>query len=383
MKFPKLSRGQAERFARASAAYKEGEYSECYALIDGLADEGAARAYYCKALLSLNGNVPEAAGAEAFEENAKRAAALKYPLACGLLAKFYFENDGTDELASLCLQNKKSEDGRLVTLLAALYDGFYADGTYENAKAAAKAYALAERSFAKALKEAGNLPEWSENDLYGAETFALKHSYAFYNRLLMISYRYAEAYANREAYRTAYRRATEYAGSPAFLFSVHRLNADTLMRDIMGLSELKAVNGSMQALERAYGAMSDGERAGVEEAYADIRAQYEEYYRAESARLRSLNVRADDGFDSEFQGRGALDMVADLAQGVRRWANTPARKTTVTYTIDGRKYTADEYGALCDEQGIRSDYRVDDVGRLYENGTRLGYFSTDGIFMKE
>ena len=110
--------------------------------------------------------------------------------------------------------------------------------------------------------------------------------------------------------------------------------------------------------------------------------EYEEYYEKERARLNSLHIRANDSFESDFAGRGALDMVSDLARGVERWANTPSPQTHTYYEIDGKRYEKDDLGYLRDEQGLGGDVRVDDVGRVYDkNNNELGYFGTEGIYM--
>ena len=201
----------------------------------------------------------------------------------------------------------------------------------------------------------------------------------------MISYRYTGEYSNRERYREAYRLAVEYANSSEHtcLFALHKLNAQTLMNDIMGLSELKAVNECMRAFESEYSAMDEEDKRLYANDYDELWTEYETYYEKESARLRSLNIHASTDFDEEFRGRGARELISELAGAAVRWAEKPETKTSVAYTVDGREYTADEYGTLVDKEGIRSDMRVDNVGRLYVGDKKVGYFSTDGIFMPE
>lgn len=388
LKFPKVSREEQETFLQAAALYKKGEYEQCYCLISGLAERGVARACYCKALLDVNARVENREGEEGFLKNIQLAMEKKYPLAQGAFALYLFDEGEQGATPAYCMKNKKAEDPRLITVLSTVYEGFFGnDGYPENMKLALKCYAAAEKAFTKEFKAADKgCSEWAENDLYAPKKWWLKRAYAFFNRLLMISYRYRDEYANRENYRTAYNRAVENACEDhLFLFGVNRLNVQILMEDVMGLSDLKAVNASMQALENAY-AHLDAETQKVNESeYEEIWENYREYYAKERERLASLNLHATTNFQEAFQGNGVMDWMKGAAKGVERWANTPAPKTKTVYTVDGKRYEADEYGVLTDESGIKSDLRVDDVGRLYDKNTdtRLGYFSTDGIFMPE
>lgn len=388
IKFPKVSRAEQETFLRASVLYKKGEYEECYRLISALAERGVARAYYCKALLDVNACVESREGEEGFLKNIRLATEKKYPLAYGAFALYLFDVGGKGETPAYCMKNKNADDPRLTTVLSAVYEGLFGDDGYpENMKIAVKCYAKADEAFAKEFKVAGKgCPEWAENDLYAPTSWRLQRAYAFLNRLLMISYRYRGEYANRELYRTAYKRAVENACEDAlFLFGVNRLNAEILMKDVMGLSDLKAVNASMQALENAYSRLDADTQEVNEEDYDTVWEHYREYYAKERERLASLNLHATVNFQELFKGKSATDWVVGVAQGVERWANTPTPKTKTVYTLDGKRYEADEYGVLTDESGIKSELRVDDVGRLYDKNTdtRLGYFSTDGIFMPE
>lgn len=385
IKFPKVSGANQKLFSEAMNCYKQGKYAECYDIISNLADSGIARGCYCKALLDINPEIPQAKGEEAFFDGMKKAASLKYPLAYGFLAIYYYECDRYKELIELCIANKKLSEPRLMTMLAALYDGFFSEGIdYANEKLSAKTFASAGVLFESCLKAAEkSSPEWEENDTYFGARAALKHTYALLNRLIMISYKFSDVYANRNLYREAYNRASYYASEPLFLYGVHRFNAETLMDDIMGLSDLKAVNKSMQLMEEAYQNLGEELQDANSETYDGVWEKYKEYYEAESERLASLNLHATSDLTALFPGMGVGDMLSGIARGVQRWANSPSSSTETYYEIDGRKYRkGDNLGYLYDEDGIRSEYRIDDVDRLHGDGDReLGYFSTDGIFM--
>ena len=202
----------------------------------------------------------------------------------------------------------------------------------------------------------------------------------------MISYKFANVYANRTLYREAYNKANEYAVDTLFIYGVNRFNADTLMDDVMGLSDLKSVNKSMRIMEEAYGKLADALKECNRDDYDAVWEKYDEYYESERQRLASLNLEVTSDLTELFPGRGIGSFVSDLAQGVQRWADTPSSSYSETYyEIDGVKYKkGDNLGYLYDENGVRSDYRVDDVDRVYgSSGTELGHFSTDGIFMKK
>ena len=382
IKFPKISREEREIFVGALDAYKKGEYSKCYSMISDLADKDNPRAVYCKALLSFNERVPEAEGFSACVKELKRAMELKYPLAFGAYAFLCFDYDEYDELLSVCKENRKTSDPRMLTMLAATYDNFYSEASsMANPKLAAKTYAMATGAYEAFLKKPTE--EWVENDAYvGVGGWTLSLSYALLNRLRMISYRYEGVYQNRTLYREAYAKAAQYTDSELFRFGLNRIHADTMMQDMMGLSDLKSVNMAMKELEDAYSKLSSSDKESQSENYESIWEQYKEYYANESARLASLNIRANDDFNETFKGRGFTDMIGDLAKGVERWANKPTPETKTYYEVDGKKYDVDEQGYFRDEMGIRGDYRVDDVGKVYDkNENEVGYFSTDGIFM--
>lgn len=385
IKFPKVSAQNKKLFDEALSLYRKGSYSECYSIISGLADEGVTRAIYCKALLDVNPDVPEAKGDAAFFEGVKMAALKKYPLAFGALAIYYYESDNYEELVKLCIANKKLAEPRLLTMLASLYDGFYSDYlSYENEKLAKKAYESAGLLFDLSIKwRDKTYPEWVENDTYYGAKLSLYETYALYNRLLMISYKFAGDFSNRKLYRAAYENAVKFSSDDLFLYGVNRINATTLMDDVMGLSDLKAVNSSMKLMEEAYQRLSDGLKEANSESYNAVWEQYEEYYKAETERLASVNLHATSDMESLFPGMGISDVISGLSQGVARWANTPSQTAEYSYEIDGVRYKkGDDLGYLYDENGQRSAYRIDDVDRLHtEDGKELGYFSTDGIFM--
>ena len=199
----------------------------------------------------------------------------------------------------------------------------------------------------------------------------------------MISYKFAGDFSNRKLYRAAYENAVKFSSDDLFLYGVNRINATTLMDDVMGLSDLKAVNSSMKLMEEAYQRLSDGLKEANSESYNAVWEQYEEYYKAETERLASVNLHATSDMESLFPGMGISDVISGLSQGVARWANTPSQTAEYSYEIDGVRYKkGDDLGYLYDENGQRSAYRIDDVDRLHtEDGKELGYFSTDGIFM--
>lgn len=383
MKFPKVSARDKKNFDEAMDLYQKGSYTECYKIISELSESGVGRACYCKALLDVNPDVPEALGDEAFLAGMKKAAALKYPLAYGALAMYYYECDDYDELVDLCMANKKLAEPRLLTMLATVYDGFISS-KLENTKLAEKAYTSAATLFELCIKGKDKLyPEWRENDIYYGANLSLFESYALYNRLRMISYKFSDVYSNRKLYREAYDNAVKFSRNNLFQFGVNRINAETLMADIMGLSDLKAVNLSMKRMEDAYQSLSDGLKEANSEAYDAVWEKYEEYYAAETERLASINLRATSDMEALFPGMGISDVVSGLSRGVARWANTPSSQTEYSYEINGVKYKkGDNLGYLYDENGVRSEYRIDDVDRLHtDDGKELGYFSTDGIFM--
>jgi len=385
IKFPKVSSGNKRLFDEALSLFKKGSYSECYNIISGMADDGVGRACYARALLDVNPDVPEAKGDEAFLQGMKKAATLKYPLAYGALAIYYYECDNYDELVKLCVANKKLAEPRLQTMLASIYDGFYSEYTsYENLKLARAAYDAAGMLFELSIRGKKELyPEWQENDVYYGAKLSLYETYALYNRLLMISYKFIGDFANRKAYRTAYERAVKFSRDDLFLYGVNRINAQTLMDDVMGLSELKAVNASMKGLEDAYQRLSEDLKEANSETYDAVWEKYEEYYEAETRRLASVNLHATSDMEALFPGMGLSDVVSGLSKGVARWADLPSKTTEYSYEIDGVTYRkGDDLGYLYDENGNRTGYRIDDVDRLRtEDGEELGYFSTDGIFM--
>ena len=382
IKFPKVSSANKKLFGEALSLFKKESYSECYNIISAMADSGVGRACYVKALLDVNPVVPEAKGDEAFLLGMKTAMSLKYPLAYGALAIYYYESDNYDELVKLCVANKKLGEPRLQTVLASLYDGFYPDYTsYENLKLAKAAYNNAAQLYEISIRSKSE--EWEENDLYYGAKLSLHETYALYNRLLMISYKFMGDFSNRKAYRTAYERAVEFSRDDLFLYGLHRINAQALMDDVMGLSDLKAVNASMKGLEDAYQRLSEGLKEANSESYDTVWAQYREYYEAETERLASVNLHSTSDMESLFPGMGLSDVVSGLSAGVARWANSPSSKTEYSYEINGVTYRkGDNLGYLYDENGNRTGYRIDDVDRLRtEDGEELGYFSTDGIFM--
>lgn len=383
---PKVSGEKQKLFSEALRLYKNGEYGQCYGIISSMAADGIPRACYCKALLDVNPKMPDAEGEEAFVLGMKKAASLKYPLAYGALAIYYYESDMYDELIELCAANKKTVEPRFLAILFSLYDGFYTEGEkYHNEKLSAKTLIQAEAIYQSAFKSVkSGSAEWEENDLYAGIKLSLSQTYALLNRFAMISYKFAGVYSNRNLYRDAYNKVCEYAIDPLFVYGVNRFNAKTLMDDVMGLSDLKSVNKSMRIMEEAYQRLDDDTKEINREDYEQLWENYNEYYYSEMQRLASLNLQTTSDLEELFPGRTISNFISDLATGVKRWADTPSGTAgEECYEINGVKYKkGDNLGYLYDESGVRSSYRVDDVDRLYsESDKEIGHFSTDGIFM--
>ena len=386
IKLPKVSADKQKLFADAIRHYKNSDYDQCYSVIRSMAEDNVPRACYCKALLDINPKISCAEGDAAFVSGMKKAASLKYPLAYGALALYYYESDMYNELVELCVANKKVSEPRLSAILFSLYDGFYTEGEkYHNEKLATKSIALTEAIYHGAFKSAnGGALEWEENDLYAGVKLSLSQSYALFNRFLMISYKFSAIYSNRTLYREAYNKVCDYAIDTLFIYAVNHFNAQTLMDDVMGLSDLKSVNKSMRIMEEAYQKLTEGTKEVNYEDYSQIWENYNVYYESEMERLASLNLQTTSDLTALFPGSTISDFVSDLATGVKNWANAPSASVTEDcYEIDGVKYKkGDNLGYLYDENGIRSNYRVDDVDRLYgESDKEIGHFSTDGIFM--
>ena len=224
---PKVSGEKQKLFSDALEYYKNGEYDKCYSIISSMTEDNIPRAYYCKALLDVNPNMPNAEGEEAFVLGMKKAASLKYPLAYGALAVYYYESDKYSELIELCASNKKVVEPRFAAILFSLYDGFYSEGEkYHNEKLSAKTKVLADAIYQGAFKAAkSGAPEWEENDLYAGVKLSLSQTYALLNRFIMISYKFAGVYSNRNLYKDAYNKVCRHAIDTLFIYGVNRFNA--------------------------------------------------------------------------------------------------------------------------------------------------------------
>ncbi len=366
--------------------YKASRFEESYKKVCEACELGSARAYFCKALLIYNDSI--APGSEPdfniLKGLAKKAVDGGYTLAYGFYAYILHALGELDELCAFLSAKSKVRDGLYLSFKASYYFGLYTDDVMGSKKDTLLAIEEAIENL-RALSvsvEGGKNAENEERSLYNPYTkFSIRYCYSHAHYVLFTIYYCEDDWSTRRAFMTSFDEIMKYMPLPKEKYNAASQYVKAILENTLGMSDFNEANRAMGILNECFNALSENDRSAVSEEYNELYDKYDEFYDGESLSRQSRDITYSDGY-ADKNDISIRSVAAAISEGAARWANTPSGETKTVYTINGRQYTRGEFGYLYDESNMRSDYKVDDYSRLYnENDTELGYFNNDGLFI--
>lgn len=358
--------------------FRAERYDEAFAKVCKAADEGSARANFCKALLLYNDEVnpdstPDPQEVYAY---ARRAQEGGYAPAYGLCAFLLDVMDEHEALVRFCTQKHKVEDATFALYQGCVYFGMYTEEPQADAKTT---IATLEKAIRLTEGKGTSEIEREERALYNPYTRLREdYVYARANFVLMTVYFCEDDWDTRRAFMQAFDKAYEHMPLSGERFRVAKQYMNAILKNVLGMRDLKEANHAMELLNEAYGALSDDDKAVYQEDYDEVYEGYDALFEEESEKQSSRETVYSDG----YADKNDLSL-SGVADAIVSWAKSGTSDCATTYyEINGRRYSRGDYGELYAEDGIKSGYRVDDYGRLYdEDGDELGYFNDKGLFI--
>lgn len=367
--------------------YKNADYENCFRKVCQKAEEGDARACFCKALLIYNDNVtPDSSpDFEVLKSLVNRSVKGGYSLAYGFYAYILHALGETEELCKFLSDGRNVKDGIFLSYKASYLFGMYT----ENQIASDSMVISTLRDAISCLKnlqkqiESGRTEEAEEYFLYNPYArFSFDYVYGHTNFVLLTAYYCDDNRENRRDFINAFEEIMRYMPVENEKFRASKQYLNAILNNLLGMSDLKEANRVMGIVNESYSALSEEEQEAYDEDYREIYERYSEFYEIESQKLKNREVSYSDGYvnknDVSFS-----NLATSVGHGISNWVNgTVGNPNTTVYTVNGIKYTRGDYGYLYDEQGYKSGYKVDDYSRLYdEDGNELGYFNYQGVFI--
>lgn len=366
--------------------YKASRFEECYKKVCDACELGSARAYFCKALLIYNDNIsPDSVpDFEVLKDLAKKAVEGGYTFAYGFYAYVLHALGNTDELCEFLAKKCKVHDGLYLSFKASYFFGLYTDDVMGSKKDTLLAIEEAIESL-KNLSisiENGKDTEGEERSLYNPYTkFSVRYCYAHAQYVLLTIYYCEDDWSTRRSFMTSFDEIMKYMPLPKEKYNATSQYMKAILENCLGMSDFNEANRAMGILNDCFNALSEDERKNVLEEYNEIYSAYDEFYDSESESLRNRDVTYSDGY-ADKNDISLASVASAITDGAKNWSNSSSAGTKTVYTIGGKRYTRGELGYLYDEDNFKSDYRVDDYSRLYnESNTELGYFNNDGLFI--
>lgn len=362
--------------------YKALRFDNCYQKVCEAVEAGSPRALFCKALLLYNDNISpnSTPDFDILENLAKTAMEGGYALAYGFYAFVLYASQQNDKLCAFLEKNHKVKDGVYLSYKASYWFGLYTDDEKANIKTTISALneSISLITEQKNKLDTGKNTEFEECAYYNPYgKFSLNYSYAHAYFLLMTAYYCEDNWDNRSSFMKAFEKVLEHMPliNEKFRATVQYMNA--ILYNQLGMSDFSEANRVMKILNECYDALDEEEKAAYAEQYDEIYDKYDEFYNSQIENIEGRDVTYSDGYadknDISFSG---------VISAINDWSNTTTKPTETVYSIDGKNYYRGEFGYLYDENGFKSNYRVDDVSKLYdENDNELGYFNMHGLFI--
>lgn len=366
--------------------YKNGSYSECFEKVCEAAEQKDPRACFCKALLAYNDNVNPSSAPDADEMLALTKIAVDggYSYAYGFYAYLLHSTDNIDELCTFLNQKSKIKDGVYLSFKASYYFGLYTDDEQadtETTKTTIKEAIQLLSSLDEELKK-GKDNQCVEYCLYNPyNKFALNYTYAHAQYTYMTILYCENNWNNRREFMNSFNEIVKYMPIPKEKFNAISLYLTAIFDNYLGMKDLNEAKKTMSLLNDFYSSLDEDYQQSLYSNIEEILEKYEEFYDTEIVELQNRNITYSDGY-ADNNALSLKNVLSAVASGVSKWANSTTHATSSAYVIDGRSYTRGEMGYLYDNEGFKTDWRVDDYARLYDsNGNELGYFNTNGNFI--
>lgn len=367
--------------------YKNADYEECFRKVSKAAEEGDARACFCKALLIYNDEIsPDSSpDFETLKSLAKRSVEGGYSMAYGFYAYILHSLGETEALCKFLSENRDVKDGVFLS-----YKASYLFGMYTEKQIASDGIVISTlRNAISCLKdlqkrfESGRAAETEEYFLYNPYVrFSFDYVYGHANFVLLTAYYCDDNRENRRDFMNAFEEIMRYMPVENEKFRASKQYLKAILNNVLGMSDFKEANRVMGIVNESYSALSEEEQEVYDDDYSEIYDRYTEFYEIQSQNYKNRDVSYSDGYVNESEVSFS-NLANAIGRGISKWANgTIENSNTTVYTVNGVKYTRGDYGYLYDEQGYKSGYKVDDYSRLYdEDGNELGYFNYQGVFI--
>lgn len=381
--FHKKTNPQNQLLQEALADYQHQAYETCYRKVCQVADAKNARAMFCKALLCLQTHViPKSEqDIQTYRQCLEQACALGSTYAYGMYAMLLEELEEYEALCHFCITHPQIKDGLFQLYRAKCHLDSYVEG-YMNQE---MAYDSMKKSVTY-LKEVLRLRQTGSDDMlkeyetyhpfYDQMTWESLYGHA--HLICVLGYYIWGDDSDRQAFRTSYQLAMQYCTDDELKFTATRFYAMAILDNVMGMSDLRLANQTMSTYDKLYVSLSSSSQEKYQDTYDALWEKYETYYAEEKERLENREVYYSDGYADQND----LSFI-HVANALGHLANSQQQTGSTTYyTIGNKRYTRGNMGYLYDEQGIRSEYQVDDYARLYDgNHQELGYYNVHGCFI--
>lgn len=383
--FRKKINPQDKLLQEALEDYQNQAYQECYRKVCLVAENQNARGIFCKALLSFQTKVmPESErNIQEYQHLLQQACDLGYPYAYGMYAMLLEELEEWDALCHFCTMHPQIKDGLFQLYRAKCYLDIYVEGymdqneAYDSMK---KSVAYLKEVLEESQTNKGEILKEYEtyNPFYSQMTWESLYGHA--HLVCVFGYYIWGTDLDRKPFMQSYQLAMQYLTDDESKLTATRFYAMAIFDNIMQMSDLRLANQTISVYDKIYCALSINSKEKYKDEYDALWKAYETYYEEEKERLEEREVYYSDGYadQNDLSFMHVANALSHLA------SNQSHTSETTYYTIGNKTYIRGDDGYLYDEQGIRSEYKVDDYARLYDGSNReLGYYNTHGCFISK
>lgn len=382
--FRKKINPQHKLLQEALEDYQNQAYEECYRKVCSVADTENARGIFCKALLLFQPKIVKESepNIQEYQQLLQKACDLGNTYAYGMYAMLLEELEEWDNLCHFCVAHPQIRDGLFQLYRAKCYLDIYVEG-YMNQD---MAYDSMKKSVMY-LKETLKLRQTNSDEIlkeyemynpfYSRMTWESLYGHA--HLICVFGYYIWGNDSERKAFMESYQLAMQYLNDDESKLTATRFYAMAIFDNIMQMSDLRLANQTISAYNQLYASLPLNSKEKHQDAYNALWDKYETYYAEEKKRLEEREVYYSDGYANQND----LSFM-HITSALSHLASHPSQiGTTTYYTIGNKRYTRGDLGYLYDEQGLRSEYKVDDYARLYDGNNReLGYYNVHGCFIE-
>ena len=212
--------------------------------------------------------------------------------------------------------------------------------------------------------------------------FSPERLYAKANFHLLTGYYCFGDSSDRKAFMQTFETGLAYMPVTSELLRMIRLYVRAICKNYLGMRDINEGKRAMAMFVDVFNRLDEETQELYQEDYDDLIEEYQAFYAEESERLANRDISYFDGNASKnfFTAENMRSAFNSFAQNLN--ASSSNSSTSTYYPIGNKNYIKSEDGYLYDTDGFKSGYRIDDVGRLYdEDNNELGYYNYKGLFI--